>query len=37
VAYHRRNDEFPGCFYSKEGEAAWDRSFECLAQDRKKG
>ena len=34
VAYHARSGEFPGCFFSKEGERTWDRSFENLVRDR---
>ena len=35
VAYHRdHNKGVPGCFFSKEGEAAYDRSVEALARDR---
>lgn len=34
IAYHNRNGEFPGCFFSKEGERSWDRSFENLVRDR---
>ncbi len=36
VAYHRAQGGFPGCFFSKEGEKAYDRSFEMLLRDRKK-
>jgi len=34
VANHRRNNEIPGCFFSKEGEALWDRSFAAFCRDR---
>ena len=34
VAYHRSRGEIPGCFFTKEGEATWDRSIEKLCQDR---
>lgn len=27
VAYHRKNNEIPGCFFSKEGEKTYDRSI----------
>jgi hypothetical protein len=27
VAYHRKNREIPGCFFSKAGERSYDRSF----------
>ncbi len=34
VAHHRdHNEGVPGCFFSKEGEATWDRSIENLARD----
>jgi hypothetical protein len=34
VVYHKRLDEFPECFFSKEAEARYDRSFEALKADR---
>ena len=35
VAHHRDHEGgIPGCFFSKEGEATWDRSLENLARDR---
>ncbi len=35
VAHHRDHEGgIPGCFFSKEGEALWDRSFEALCKDR---
>jgi len=30
IAYHLRSDEFPACFFSKEAERKYDRSFEAL-------
>ncbi|HEY8344782.1 MAG TPA: DUF6485 family protein [Bacillota bacterium] len=33
VAYHRKNGEVPGCFFSAKGEAAYDRSIEYLYRD----
>lgn len=34
VAHHRDHDEgVPGCFFSKEGEATYDRSIEALYRD----
>jgi hypothetical protein len=27
VAYHRDKEQLPGCFFSKEGEKSYDRSF----------
>ncbi|PWM46822.1 MAG: hypothetical protein DBX47_01775 [Clostridiales bacterium] len=35
VAYHLP-DEFPACFYSKEAEQKYDRSFSALKRDREK-
>ena len=26
VAYHRRRNELPGCYFTKKGEASYDRS-----------
>lgn len=34
VAYHRGLGELPGCFFSQQGEATWDRSLEMLCKDR---
>lgn len=28
VAYHRKRGELPGCYFTKEGEATYDRSIE---------
>ncbi len=36
IAYHNANGEFPGCFFSKEGERTWDRSLAMLIKDRQK-
>jgi hypothetical protein len=36
TAYHQRNGEFPACFFSKEAEATYDRSFAKLVKDRGK-
>lgn len=33
VAYHRDKGQVPGCFFSKEGEATYDRSIAALARD----
>ena len=30
VAYHRSMGEFPGCFFTKEGEKTYDRSWSNL-------
>ena len=35
IAYHRRNNELPACFFSKEAEKTYDRSFERFIRDRK--
>jgi len=32
VAYHRKNGEVPGCFFTKEAERAYDRSIDFLAK-----
>ncbi len=34
VAYHRDKGEIPGCFFTKSGEASWDRSPRKFCQDR---
>lgn len=31
VAYHRRNNEIPGCFFPAREEATYDRSYEYFA------
>jgi len=33
VAYHRKNREIPGCFFSKNGEASYDRSITAFLRD----
>jgi len=33
IAYHQPN-EFPACFFSKEAETTYDRSFRMLKKDR---
>jgi hypothetical protein len=33
VAYHRRNGEIPGCFFTKKGEASYDRSVSAFIKD----
>jgi hypothetical protein len=35
VANHSQANEFPACFFSKEAEAKYDRSYEALKKDRK--
>ncbi len=37
VAMHASAGEFPACFFSKEAEKAYDRSFRALQNDRKPG
>ena len=32
--HHKRVGEFPACFFSKEAEAKYDRTFEALKRDR---
>ena len=34
VAYHVKSGAFPACFFSKEAEKAYDRSFKALKKDR---
>ncbi len=34
VRSHRDRGEFPACFFSKEAESTYDRSFEKLVEDR---
>ena len=36
VAYHRRNGEVPGCFFSAADEKSYDRNIENLYRDYKK-
>ena len=33
VAYHLAKRQVPGCFFSKKGEAMYDRSFENFARE----
>jgi len=35
VAYHRMNRELPGCFFSKEAEKTYDRSFSHFVKENK--
>ncbi len=32
VHYHRRMNQLPGCFFPKDGEATWDRSYTHFAR-----
>jgi len=34
IAFHVKGGEFPACFFSKEGEKAYDRSLSALLKDR---
>ena len=34
VVYHRKNGELPGCYFSKTGEASYDRSIRAFIRDR---
>jgi len=36
VAYYGRNGEIPGCFFSKAGEASYDRSIRAFIKDQSK-
>jgi len=33
VAYHREKKQLPGCFFSREGERTYDRSFRRFIQE----
>ena len=33
VMYHRKMGQVPGCFFTKAGEATYDRSVAALARD----
>ena len=35
VAYHRKMKQIPGCFFSKEAERTYDRSFAHFIKDNK--
>ena len=30
IAYHRRNNELPACYFSNKDEASYDRSIDCF-------
>lgn len=34
IAQHHAKGEVPGCLFTKEGEARWDRSLAAFIQDR---
>jgi hypothetical protein len=34
LSYHRSMGEFPACFFTREGERTYDRSFESLRRHR---
>jgi hypothetical protein len=33
VAYHRDKKQLPGCFFTKEGERTYDRSYQRFVQE----
>lgn len=33
ISYHKRNNELPACYFSKEGEKTYDRSIENFMKD----
>ncbi len=35
VAYHRKMKQIPGCFFSKEGERSYDRSYRRFVTENK--
>ncbi|HOP85836.1 MAG TPA: DUF6485 family protein [Syntrophorhabdaceae bacterium] len=35
VAYHRSKKQIPGCFFSKEGELTYDRSYARFVSENK--
>ena len=37
VAYHRERNQIPGCFFTKAGEATYDRSIASFIKDRTRG
>lgn len=36
VAYHRKRGELPGCYFTKKGEATYDRSIERFISEQTK-
>lgn len=36
IAFHRNLDELPGCLFSKQAEATYDRSVAAFLRDRRK-
>ena len=34
IRHHRKNNELPGCYFSKEAEATYDRSIENFIRTR---
>jgi hypothetical protein len=36
VAYHRKMNQIPGCFFSKEGEKTYNRSFAAFIKDQQR-
>ncbi len=37
IAYHRRNDELPGCLFPAEAERTYDRSVAAFIASQKRG
>jgi hypothetical protein len=37
IAYHRAMDEMPGCYFTKKGEATYNRSIDFFIQDYQRG
>jgi len=35
VAYHRKMKQIPGCFFSKDGERSYDRSYRRFVMENK--
>jgi len=35
IAYHRKMKQIPGCFFTKEGERSYDRSFRRFVMENK--
>jgi len=33
IAYHRRMNELPGCYFTKRAEATYDRTIEAFIRD----
>ncbi len=35
ISHHRKKNELPGCFFSKEEEASYDRSLDNFLKDKR--